>query len=777
MRLGWWTMAMMTAQPPLPLVPDDARPVGAAAAIVEDDDGGRVFVHGNLAYAWDAGDGTARRFAAVSLIRIKAATQLQVAEAFAVKPATVRRWETRLTGAGLAGLLAEPKGPKRKSKLTADTVATIRRLRKDGASYRAIAAATGVSEGSVRNALNDTDTEEASAPTGLDAHLPPEPQIAVKPEVEIEVRAEQDCPATISAAPVTDARAGAGDVVVPVLADPPARAVERALARFGLIPYAPTVFTPCARAPLAGLFLAVPALAATGLLECAHAVYGELPNGFYSLDTMLCESVFRALLGEARAEGATRIDPPALGRVLGLDRAPEVKTIRRKIALLAEAGKAGDWIATMARRHVQARPEQVAVCYVDGHVRAYQGTRLIAKTHVPRLKFPAPATVETWVSDAAGDPLLVVMAEPAASLAFELRRLIPDLRAMVGDDRRVLVGFDRGGWSPTLFADLDAAGFDTLTWRKGATADIDEHQFTEHTHIDEHGRTHTWRLADTEVTLDIADGPRAGQVFAMRQISLFNTAATRQMHILTTRADLTPGEIRYRMGSRWRQENHYRYARIHFDLDSHDTYRASDDDPTRTVPNPAKKPAYRDVEKARRALHLAETASDAALLAAHSPQPGTSVVLTNEMINTINADMHTAQAALDAALAEHRAIPARVPLAQVNPGQQVLDTETKLIHHAIRIAAFNTAQLLARAILTGTGYTRADDEAHTLIRTALAGSGDITPDHDTLHIRLDALPAPRHTAAIDELCQALNDTNTVHPGTGLTLHYSTKSHR
>ena len=75
------------------------------------------------------------------------------------------------------------------------------------------------------------------------------------------------------------------------------------------------------------------------------------------------------------------------------------------------------------------------------------------------------------------------------------------------------------------------------------------------------------------------------------------------MHILTTRADLTPAEIRYRMGSRWRQENHYRYARIHFDLDSHDTYRASDDDPDRMVPNPAKKTAYRQVEKARRALH------------------------------------------------------------------------------------------------------------------------------------------------------------------------------
>ena len=67
----------------------------------------------------------------------------------------------------------------------------------------------------------------------------------------------------------------------------------------------------------------------------------------------------------------------------------------------------------------------------------------------------------------------MVMAEPAASLAGELRRMIPELRALVGDDRRVLVGFDRGGWSPALFADLHAAGFDTLTWRTGAALDIE----------------------------------------------------------------------------------------------------------------------------------------------------------------------------------------------------------------------------------------------------------------------------------------------------------------
>jgi hypothetical protein len=149
------------------------------------------------------------------------------------------------------------------------------------------------------------------------------------------------------------------------------------------------------------------------------------------------------------------------------------------------------------------------------------------------------------------------------------------------------------------------------------------------------------------------------------------------------------------------------------------------------------------------------------------------------MIDTINSDAHTAQTVLDAALTAHQAIPPRLPLSQVNPGQQVLDTETKLIHHAIRIAAFNTTQSLARAILTNTSYTRAHDEAHTLIRTALANSGDIIPDPatNTVHIRLDPLPAPRHTAALNELCQILNTTNTTNPGTTLTLRYSTKPHR
>src|SRR5260221_441215 len=121
------------------------------------------------------------------------------------------------------------------------------------------------------------------------------------------------------------------------------------------------VFAGGARSPLAGLLLALPALEAAGLMGCARQVYGGLRAGFYGLDATLLTLVFLALAGEPRAEGGTRVPPAALGRVLGLDRAPEVKTIRRKLAELAGAGKATELVMALARHHAAARPEAPGV--------------------------------------------------------------------------------------------------------------------------------------------------------------------------------------------------------------------------------------------------------------------------------------------------------------------------------------------------------------------------------------------------------------------------------
>src|SRR5664279_2422122 len=145
------------------------------------------------------------------------------------------------------------------------------------------------------------------------------------------------------------------------------------------------------------------------------------------------------------------------------------------------------------------------------------------------------------------------------------------------------------------------------------------------------------------------------------------------------------------MGSRWRQENYFRYARMHFDLDSHDAYATTDDDPARLVPNPAKKKAHRVVLAARARYERALAATDTALLEAVSPPQGQAALITNTDHDKLTADLRAAESNLDTAQHEHRTIPARLPLGQVNPGQQVLDIQTKLITHAIRIAAFTTA--------------------------------------------------------------------------------------
>jgi hypothetical protein len=66
-------------------------------------------------------------------------------------------------------------------------------------------------------------------------------------------------------------------------------------------------------------------------------------------------------------------------------------------------------------------------------------------------------------------------------------------------------------------------------------------------------------------------------------------------------------------------------------------------------------------------------------------------------------------------------------------------------------------------------------QAHTLIRQALTGSGDIDPHDGVLPIRLDRLPTQRATTAITQLCKHLTATKTRYPGTDLILRYEVKT--
>jgi transposase-like protein len=744
-------MAGMLTQLPLPLLPAGAAEIAPGVGLVTGDGGGGlVIVHGLATFAWDAGDEAGRRLAAVQLVRLRAVSQARAAAAFGVDPVTIWRWDQALACGGGAGLVSSRRGPKGASKLTPELAARIRELDAAGATLSEIAAATGVSTFSVRNALGRVASGGRPAAAGAAAGS--------------------------GGLVAGDDDAGQG-AVVPVLPDPVPRDGERALARWGLLGEgAVPVFTAGARYPLAGLLLALPALEDTGLLQAAREIYGQLKDGFYGLAATLLTLVFLALAGEPRAEGATRVPPAALGRVLGLDRAPEVKTIRRKLAELAAAGKAAELVMALARRHAAARADALGFLYVDGHARVYYGTRTVQKTHVARLKFPAPATMETWVTDSGGDPVFMVVAEPSDSLAAELRRLLPSLRGIVGQGRRVTVCFDRGGWSPALFADITAAGFGLLTWRKGPAPDLPAGVFTIVACTDDRGRAHEYDLADSTAELGISEGPRKGQTVTLRQITRRVPArggGIRQIHALTSRTDLPAAEVCWRLTSRWREENYFRYARTRFALDALDSYAAAPDDPDRMVPNPARKTTAARVRQAEAAAQAAETARDAALLQLRSPAPGQASYLTNQVINALAAPVEASRRELEEADTAAAATPARIPLGTLAPDMVRLEAEVKQITHAIRMAAYNAETALARALHGH--YARAGDEAYALIREALTTSGDVHLAPGELLIRLDPLTAPRRTQALAALCDQLTAARARYPGTDLVLRYEVKS--
>jgi hypothetical protein len=295
--------------------------------------------------------------AAVQLVETEIARPSQVACGFAVTRDTLWRWRQGFAEEGVAGLVPGKRGPAGPFKLTDEVVARIRELDQRGCSLAAIGAETGVSTATVRVALG-----RRGGSVGWEArHGAAKSRIVVDAESACASRVAGEVESAVAAhqfADDADERKTAS--MLAVLADPVPRAGERALARYGLLTEAEPVFTQGARLPLAGLWLVLPALAVTGLLEVFTDTYGRLRNGFYGLRPVVLTLLFLALLRDPRAEGLTRVTPADLGRLLGLDRAPEVKTLRRKLGELAGYRRGAALQSALAAAHAAARPDASA---------------------------------------------------------------------------------------------------------------------------------------------------------------------------------------------------------------------------------------------------------------------------------------------------------------------------------------------------------------------------------------------------------------------------------
>ena len=69
--------------------------------------------------------------------------------------------------------------------------------------------------------------------------------------------------------------------------------------------------------------------------SAGRAKHLKLPRSFYSALHIVLVLGFMALARIRRPEGLRHIPPGEFGKVIGLDRAPEVRTLREKIFLMA----------------------------------------------------------------------------------------------------------------------------------------------------------------------------------------------------------------------------------------------------------------------------------------------------------------------------------------------------------------------------------------------------------------------------------------------------------
>jgi len=159
----------------------------------------------------------------------------------------------------------------------------------------------------------------------------------------------------------------------------------------------------------AGVLMALPALISQGL-SSFFKVYNPLASGFYGLHHMILISCFLALCRIKTTEQLKQYAPGEFGKLIGLDRIPEVGHFRKKIKQIVSQSKTDLLHKTLFKKWTAELSD--LFFYIDGHVRVYHGSKAtLSKKYVSKEKLSLNGTTEFWVNQQNGMPLMVIIAE------------------------------------------------------------------------------------------------------------------------------------------------------------------------------------------------------------------------------------------------------------------------------------------------------------------------------------------------------------------------------
>ena len=716
--------------------------------------GGRcvIAVGSRVLFDYDAGD-TAMRNMALAVLRQLGFPGRRVAAVLGLTENYVATLHNAALRGGSAALIGQPR-PGRPGKLTEADWAAAAAWREQDASDVQIGRRLGIAHTTVARRLGPRQAPPDAQPAAGTADGQPQPgPLFPEPGPARPGTAQQAEPEPAPAGPGPDAAAG---VPVPGTDLVPARPAD----------LVPVPARGAALAPVPGGAVAaggggrdggVLAAAGTRIIEgrlwsryagamLLHAFGGRVGAGTIlaaagggsgqarrSGDLALLSATSTCFaLGAATVEQFKHLTAACAGPLAGLAVLPDLRTIRPRLAAIAEATDPVAVQRMFAAAMLAADPVTSGVYYVDDHFVPCTGAKPVGKGWNNKRGRAEKGRADTHVTAHDGRAVCFVTGQPSG-LATTLPGALAELKKAVPPATPIMLGFDRGGAYAQVFRHCREQGVHWVTYRRAPLAV--PAMLPVLTTITVNGTTR--QVAWAEETAAIKDYGDA------RQVTLFEHGQV-ALQVLTSDFDACPAGVLSFLKSRWREENFLKYASENYGTDKICDYIAAIQANAKTVDNPARKAANARVRQADKALaaareNLARMPGDPAI-----PAPAKNT----RLIPAAQDKITEADQALAAAKAARDTIPAKLPASAIDPQAKValLRTGRRGLQMVLRLLAHNAEHWLSSHL---NAYLRDDDEYRAITReTIIRGlAGTITYTSSAITVELQPPDEPRVAGA------------------------------
>ena len=738
----------------LPLIPDGATAINETVSVVRENGQWSYFCGIQPVFGHDENDRRSFRMFTAQLVCQGACKQADIIRTFGVSKSSVVRSVEKYRQEDVVGFY-RPRQGRGATVMTAEVTAQTQELLDRGWPRREVAEELGIKCDTLRKAIEQGRVHEPSREKTLVASDQPSSEASDK-----STRSDEDASAEMGMACT--------------------RPGERVLAALGMLNGAPTRFESCRDVSFGAVLCALPALAEQGLFRYLGQNLPSL-SGYYSTLQVITLVAYMALCRIKTVERLQYEPPGELGKLMGLDRVPEVRCLRRKLTHLTRDEAPEKWAAVLSRDWLEHSPQLAGTLYVDGHVRLYHGQQTqLPRRYVARQRLCLRGTTDYWVNDAIGQPFFVIERPIDHGLLEVLRsdvvpRLLEQVPHQPTEEQlqaepyrfRFVMVFDREGYSPAFFKQM---------WDNHRIACITYHKYPKDPWPQD------W-FADTEVNLP--NGERVPMKLAemgswigdrknglwVRQIRKL-TPRGHQTSLISTAYRHLALEDAAQLFSRWSQENFFRYMMEHYAIDALSEYQ------TEKIPEtkrPVVNPPWRELDRQCRSIKtkLIQRQARFAALTLHPEDDEVQVPKWEKRKAELVEEIEQLENQLNEVKEQIKQTPKHVEWDQLPSSDRFerLAPSRKRLMDTVKMIAYRAETALTSIVREQ--LARSDD-ARALVRDLFRSEADILPDlkQGVLHVRVHHMANPRANRAIAHLIDTLNAAEFTYPGTNLKITYA-----